>query len=98
MLALLLNLPALQVAARVLLPLAALAARPARASCPVGAGWWVNGIRADGAFACLHTSVVESDDPADFELVGRLYCAPGEEPLVITERRVACRSRQGAAS
>jgi hypothetical protein len=66
---------------------------PRSASCPAGPGWMNNGIQSSGRFSCLHNPVIESDAPADLELHGKIYCAAGEVPVVVSERVVRCRSQ-----
>jgi hypothetical protein len=61
------------------------------AECPRAT--WINGIRADGRFECYRTSGrVEDVNPPSFVVVrGRIYCAADEVPIVVDERRAACR-------
>jgi hypothetical protein len=68
--------------------------RPSSATCPPR--WWLGeGVRRSGEYTCrLDTDRTEwppIDGRPAAELRGRIYCAAGEQPLVINERHVACR-------
>lgn len=78
---------------------AAMALHPTSARCPVG---WVNGVRPSGRFECRVTIGPDCDMRGDRTcpevpdvggVAGRIYCEPGDRPLVIDERTVACRRR-----
>lgn len=70
----------------------ALAAHPTRAQCPKG--WFVNGVRPNGAYACLRDRDPSLDEHAPSaghdEIDGRITCLPTFMPLVRDERSVWC--------
>lgn len=75
--------------------LAAALVQPHRARCP--AGWWIDGVRPSGAFACRAAPVRDTgartevdDGTPDAELGGQLYCSGGTQPIVVDERTVGC--------
>lgn len=63
---------------------------PTSAACPSAKGWFVNGVRPDGNFSCLH----DADTGIDHELDNRIYCGTDELAIVTSERTVTCRARR----
>lgn len=70
----------------------ALAAHPTHAKCP--RGWFMNGIRPNGAYACLRDRAPAADERAPSgghdEIDGRIICKPSFMPIVLDERSARC--------
>jgi len=65
--------------------------RPTRARCPEGEGWFVNGIRPNGAYACLRDRDPTATSSAGHdEIDGWIACPPSFMPIVRSERSVGC--------
>jgi hypothetical protein len=97
--------PLIVMLASLLVRLIAAFTRPSSAICP--AGMFVEGVRPTGKTSCVLTPPPGNDCYRDAPCRGdtsetpripiRIYCDPGEQPLVINHRRVECR-KEGARS
>jgi len=80
----------------ILLLLAAMVVRPARATCPEPTRmWYVEGIPRSGVFTCKRTPTGHENDSPERpgRITSRIYCTGGSLPIVVDFRTVGCQRR-----
>lgn len=79
---------AFYVAVTLLVVLSGLMLRPTRGMCP--AGWHNEGARRSGVYSCRRDTADGPFKPG--EIFGVVYCDDRDQPVVVDQRTITCRS------